>query len=187
MRTVLLAGLAILGIQSAAANPARDALTAVAKCVDIASTAERLQCFDAAAPAAKTVLADAEKQALARQQEEESGGGVLAWFGFAPEARPVTRPEDFGVTNLPANSPGAPVAITEISAKVVEHAKNALGRTLFILDNGQVWKQIDGDTTELNHRASEGQMSVRIEKAFMGSFSLYVDGKNIKLKVRRIK
>jgi hypothetical protein len=30
-------------------------------------------------------------------------------------------------------------------------------------------------------------MSVRIEKAFMGSFSLYVDGKNIKLKVRRIK
>jgi hypothetical protein len=187
MRTVLLAGLAILGIQSAAASPARDALTAVAKCVDIASTAERLQCFDAAAPAAKTVLADAEKQALAQKQEEESGGGVLAWFGFAPEARPVTKPEDFGVTNLPANSPGAPVAITEISAKVVEHAKNALGRTLFILDNGQVWKQIDGDTTELHHRSSDGQMKVRIEKAFMGSFSLSVDGRNTKIKVRRIK
>jgi hypothetical protein len=126
-------------------------------------------------------------QALAQKQEEESGGGVLAWFGFAPEERPVTKPEDFGVTNLPDNRPGAPVAITEISANVLEHAKNAFGRSLFILDNGQVWKQIDGDTTELHHRSSDGQMKVRIEKAFMGSFSLSVDGRNTKIKVRRIK
>lgn len=167
------------------ASPARDALTAVSKCMDIAGTAERLQCFDAAAPAARSVLSEAERQAEARKKEEESGGGMLAWFGFAEDEKPVTKPEDFGMKIEDRTSGPAP--ITEISAKVIEHAKNPFGRSLFVLDNGQVWKQIDGDSTELHHRPSEGPMNVRIEKAFMGSFSLTVDGKNTKLKVRRVK
>jgi hypothetical protein len=187
MRSVLLAGVAILGIGSAQASPARDALTAVAKCTEIAGTAERLQCFDAAATAARSVLSDADKQAAAEAQKEESEGGVLAWFGFAPEEKPVTKPEDFGMSPKAQERPGAPPEISEISAKVVEYAKNAYGKSLFILDNGQVWKQVDGDTTEIYHRASDGPMSIRIEKAIMGSFSLYVEGQSKKLKVRRVK
>lgn len=187
MRSALLAGVAILGIGAAQASPARDALTAVAKCTEIAGTAERLQCFDAAAATARDVLSEADKRAAAQKQEGDSEGGVLAWFGFGSEAQPVTKPEDFGISPATDNRPGAPKAITEISAKVVEHARNAYGRSLFVLDNGQVWKQIDGDSTELRHRASEGQMSIRIEKAMMGSYSLYVDGKNVMIKVRRIK
>jgi hypothetical protein len=187
MRSVLLAGVAILGIGSAQASPARDALTAVTKCTEIAGTAERLQCFDAAATAARNVLSEADRQAAVKPQEEESEGGVLAWFGFAPEEKPVTKPEDFGITPKTEDRPGAPKEISEISAKVIEYAKNAHGKSLFILDNGQVWKQVDGDTSELYHRESEGQMNIRIEKAIMGSFSLYIEGKTMKLKVRRIK
>lgn len=187
MRSVLLAGVAILGIGAAQASPARDALTAVTKCTEIAGTAERLQCFDAAATAARNVLSEADRQAAAEAQKEESEGGVLAWFGFAPEEKPVTKPEDFGMSPKTQERPGAPQEISEISAKVIEYAKNAHGKSLFILDNGQVWKQVDGDTSELYHRESDGQMSIRIEKAIMGSFSLYVEGKSMKLKVRRIK
>lgn len=189
MRSVLLAVVAIVGVGAAQASPARDALTAVAKCAEIAGTAERLQCFDAAATAAKNVLSDADRQAQAQaqKQEEESEGGVLAWFGFAPEEKPVTKPEDFGITPRAEDRPGAPKEITEISAKVLEYAKNAHGKSIFILDNGQVWRQVDGDTSEFYYRSADGPMSVRIEKAIMGSFSLYVDGKSMKLKVRRIK
>ena len=184
MRTFLLVAVSALSISAAQAGSARDTLSAVAKCAEIPTTAERLQCFDAAAAGAKSLLADADKRAEAKQESE---GGVLAWFGFSPEDKPVTKPEDFGISPATQPKPGAPPEITEISGKVIEYAKNAHGKSLFILDNGQVWKQIDGDTTELFHRESDGQMSVRIEKAMFGSFSLYVEGKSMKVKVRRIK
>lgn len=184
MRTFLLVTVSAFSITAAQAGSARDTLSAVAKCAEIPTTAERLQCYDAAAAGAKALLAEADKQAEAKQESE---GGVLAWFGFAPEQKPVTKPEDFGISPAAQPKPDAPAEITEISAKVLEYAKNAHGKSLFILDNGQVWKQIDGDTTELFYRDSEGPMSIRIEKAIMGSFSLYIEGKTMKVKVRRVK
>ena len=186
MRIVLLLTVSALSILPAEANTARDALTAVAKCAEIATTAERLQCFDTAATSAKAVLDAAQQQAQA-QPEEESGGGLLSWFGFAPEAKPVTKPEDFGVSPVSVANSGGPPEITEISAKVIEYAKNAYGRSLFILDNGQIWKQVDGDSTEFYYRKSDGEFKVTIEKAIMGSFSLYAEGKSGKIKVRRVK
>lgn len=184
MKRFWLVSIGLLSAVTANASPARDALEAVAKCAEIPATAERLQCFDAAAASAKSVLAAANKPA---EPEAESEGGLLSWFGFAPEEKPVTKPEDFGVTPKTEDRPGAPKEITEISAVVVEYAKNAHGKSLFILDNGQVWKQIDGDTSELYYREADGPMKVKIEKAFLGSFSLYVEGKSGKLKVRRVK
>lgn len=188
MRTLALVAVAtvVLG-QSALAGTARDALTAVAGCATVQDTAERLKCYDTAAQSAKAVLDEAARQEAARRQEESSEGGVLAWFGFAPEEKPVTKPEDFGIAPKVEDRPDAPKEITEISAKVLEYAKNAHGKSLFILENGQIWRQLDGDTTEIFYRTSDGPMTVRIEKAFMGSFALYVDGKNVKVKVRRLK
>lgn len=168
------------------ASPAGDALTAVTKCAAIPGTAERLQCFDTAATTAKQVLDDAQKQAAA-QSQPESEGGLLSWFGFAPEEKPVTKPEDFGTHLVVGPQPGSPQEITEITAKVVEYAQNAHGKSIFILENGQVWRQVDGDTTELYYRESDGPMTVKIEKAMFGSFSLHVEGKTSQIKVRRVK
>jgi len=168
----------------AAAGPARDAMTAVAKCTEIAGTAERLQCFDAAAAGVRTVLTSADE--AARKQEEE-GGGVLAWFGFTQDGPPVTKTEDFGIAPARNTRPDAPKEITEISASVQEVAKTPLGKSIFILDNGQIWRQLDGDQTEVHHRSSSGPMNIRIEKAFMGSYSLYIEGSKKMVKVRRLK
>lgn len=185
MRAVLWSGLAILiSAGAAGAGPARDAMTAVAKCTEIAGTAERLQCFDAAAAGVRTVLATADE--AARKQEEE-GGGVLAWFGFTQDGPPVTKAEDFGIAPAKNTRPDAPKEITEIAATVQELAKTPLGRSIFILDNGQIWRQLDGDQTEVQYRASAGPMNVRIEKAFMGSYSLFIEGSKKMVKVRRLK
>jgi hypothetical protein len=70
---------------------------------------------------------------------------------------------------------------------VTEFAKTPLGKAIFILDNGQIWRQLDGDSSEVNRRSSEGPMQVRIEKAVMGSYSLYIEGTKRMVKVRRLK
>jgi hypothetical protein len=162
------------------AETARGTLAEIAKCADIAAATERLQCYDTAAATAKTILAAPQPQAASETEEE---GGVLAWFGLASK-KPITKPEDFGKT--PEEVAG-PKEISEISATVTEFAKNAYGKALFILDNGQIWKQIDGDSVEVAAPRQGATMAVKIEKGFMGSFSLTVEGRNGLIKVRRIK
>ena len=188
MRAGVWAGvMAVCCVGVAGASPARDAMTAVAKCAEISGTDERLQCFDAAAASVRTVLADADRQAEAARKQEEEGGGVLAWFGFTQDGPPVTKAEDFGIAPAKNTRPDAPKEITEISASVQEFAKTPLGKSIFILDNGQIWRQLDGDQTEVQHRSSSGPMNVRIEKAFMGSYSLFIEGTKKMVKVRRLK
>lgn len=182
MRAVLVLSAAVLLAIPVQADPARDALAEVAKCADIAVAAERLACFDKASATAKTALATAPVQQAAVETEEEEGG-VLRWFGLA-ERKPVTKAEDFG---KPPVIMEGPKEVTEISATVVEFAKNAYGRSLFILDNGQVWKQVDGDDFEIRAPRKDEVLKVTIEKALMGSFSLTIDGRNGLVKVRRVK
>ena len=181
MRIFWLVSVAAFMVLPAQADTARSTLTEVAKCSDIATAAERLQCYDNAAATAKAVLAAPPQQQAAEEAEEE--GGMLAWFGLS-HRKPVTKQEDFG---KPPEVLEGPKEISEISATVTEFAKNAYGKSIFILDNGQIWKQIDGDTFEVQPPRRGDTMKVTIEKAMMGSFSLTVDGRNGLVKVRRIK
>lgn len=181
----LLAAAAVVAAP-AQADPARDALAQVAKCADIAAAVERLQCYDTAAQTAKTALntpapAPVQRQA-AVQTEEEDGGGVLEWFGLS---RPVTKTEDFGKPPEPVKE--GPKEIKEISAGVLELAKNAYGRSIFILDNGQVWKQIDGDQTEVRDPSRDEQLKVTIGTGLFGSYTLKIEGRTGIVKVRRVK
>lgn len=187
MRFFWLLAAAVVIAAPAQADSARDALAQVAKCSDIPAAADRLQCYDAAAEAAKVAMSTApapaaQQQAAAKPaaQEEEEGGGVLSWFGLE---RPVTKTEDFGKPPVPTG----PKEISEISASVLEFAKNPYGRSIFILDNGQVWKQIDGDQTEVRDPSKGETMKVSIETGVMGSYTLRVEGRTGIVKVRRVK
>jgi hypothetical protein len=182
MRAVLFVSAAVLLAVPAQADPARDALAEVAKCADIAAAQERLACYDKASATAKTALAATPVQQAAVETEEEEGG-VLRWFGLA-ERKPVTKAEDFG---KPPVIMEGPREVTEISSTVVEFAKNIHGRSLFILENGQVWKQVDGDDFDVRAPRKDEVMKVSIEKAIMGSYSLTIDGQTGLVKVRRVK
>jgi hypothetical protein len=185
MRAILLLSAAVLVAIPVQADPARDALAEVAKCADIAAATERLACYDKAAGTAKTAMAAAPVQQAA--VEPESEGGVLEWFGLS-ERKPVVKAEDFGKPPAPVEAKqDGPKEITEISSTVIEFAKNAYGKSLFVLENGQIWKQVEGDTVDVRPPRPDEPMKVKIEKAFMGSFSLSVDGRNGIVKVRRVK
>ena len=59
---------------------------------------------------------------------------------------------------------------------------------MFTLDNGQVWRQIDGDATQVRDTVTPTKkLSVTIEKSFLGSFILKINNRNGFIKVRRLK
>ena len=166
------------------ADADRDVLKEVAKCADVAAAADRLKCFDAAVPHAQAALAQPEAPVQTAQitQAEGDGGGVLGWFGFE---RPVTKTEDFG--KPPPKVEERNQGITQISALVTEFARTPSGKVLFILDNGQIWRQIDGDITNVQDPSASEQLKVAIEKGFFGSYDMKIADRNGIVKVRRVK
>src|SRR6266705_2698084 len=145
MQIRVLASVSIFIAGAAHADPTQDASAEIARCAGIADSAARLKCFDAAAPRANGAPAPQAKEVPGR----------VDGFGFsAPE--PVTRVEDFG-------KPPPPPKITQITATVLELARTARGRSIFILDNGQVWRQLDGDDTDVQDPQPGKTMKVTIK------------------------
>lgn len=145
-------------IQGLHAAPAgADAPSELAKCAGMTNPSERLKCYDAAA--------------------ERQG------FGLPPPRQPVTKTEDFG---KPQPRPPRP-ELTRISATVREFAKTARGRAIFVLDNGQTWRQLDADTTRVDEPRGGEAMKVTIEQGILESYNLTIDGRNGLVKVRRVR
>jgi hypothetical protein len=167
--------LAVFAALPARADPARDALAEVARCADIADAADRLKCFDAAMARVKSALASPAPEAPTKS--------LLEWFGFSRSPTPVTKPQDFGKPPPEA----APEELNEIASPVLEFAKTARGKAVFILENGQVWRQLDSDTTAVLDPQRGTKMAVKIERGFLGSYNLTIDGRNILVKVSRLK
>jgi hypothetical protein len=141
-----------------AAAAGADAPPDFGKCAAIGNAAERLKCYDAAA--------------------DRAGFGLPS-----PPREPVTKPEEFGNTPPPARAN----EVKELSATVVEFSKTPRGRALFVLDNGQTWRQLDSDTTEVREPPGGQPMRVSIETGAFGSYNLAIEGRAGSVKVRRLK
>jgi hypothetical protein len=180
MRIIVLASILLLAAGQAHADATRDALADMVKCADVADPAKRLECFDAAAARAKAVLAAPAPPPAAAPKEKS----LLDWFGFS-RSQPVTKPEDFG---KPAPEPAAGSnEVTQVSSNVLEFAKTVRGKAVFILENGQVWRQIDGDSTVVQAPVPGTTMKVTIETGFLGSYNLTIQGQGGLIKVNRLK
>lgn len=150
-------------------------LQEIARCADTANADERLRCFDAAAARAKTVLAapPAANDGNAARSPDDS-------FGLAQPPAPVTRPEQFGRPMPRAEELHSITAITS------EFAKTPRGKALFVLDNGQVWRQLDSDGTAVLDPPARG-LKVTIERGAFGSYNLTMEGRSGLIKVVRLR
>ena len=108
----------------------------------------------------------------------------LACFDTAAQglANPATKAEGFGKP-----PPPRPDEVAQIRATVLELAKTARGRSIFILDNGQTWRQIDGDGTDVREPPPGKAMKVTIARGLLNSYNLTIEGRNGLIKVRRLK
>jgi hypothetical protein len=171
---------AILAACAAGGAPAKDTdvRNALAPCIDISSSANRLACYDklagrvsapnaapvAASPAATSPAAASPAAASPAATSPAAAAPVTA--APAPAAAPTE--EDFGRSKVrKAASSGAPPEIKSITAKVAAFGRSPNHRTQVTLDNGQIWEYQDDPDPLL----SIGD-SVTIKRATLGSFIL---------------
>lgn len=147
---MLFAPLLVGGTTSLArADSTSDALSEISKCSAIADAAERLRCYDTAAPRARQAL--------------------------------VPNPQDFGKA-----APPPPAEVDQLTAAVREFSRTVHGRAVFVLDNGQTWRQLDGDSVAVQEPDPGKALNVTISRGLFGSYNLAIEGRKGIVKVRRL-
>ncbi|MBW8708408.1 MAG: hypothetical protein JF627_03955 [Alphaproteobacteria bacterium] len=148
---------------------AQDSLTVqLSGCLAIPGVLQRLACYDRVAhgvvPASRTSAVAPERPALRT----------------APSLA-VPSPEGLGSERLrratPVRRPSA------MLAQVVSISYDPHGHFTVTLDNGQVWRQLAGDTAVLQGTSIS---TVRISRGALGSYDLNVEGRNASYRVMRL-
>lgn len=152
--------------QTAGSPPVLDQVYA---CASLTESEARLACYDAAVGRLREAQGRGDlvavDRAQAQQIERES-------FGFSLPSLPRL----FGSGgNDEANQ------ISEVTAAVARVRRNAEGKAVITLDNGQVWTQID---VARSSRVEVGGI-VHVRHAALGSFMMSVEAGGPALRVRR--
>lgn len=172
-------------------------LRALSHCATVENSAARLACYDGLAPRVNAALgggapaaaAVASKSPTAEEQKSWFGFNIGDLFGTSPATQ--TTPQQFGVENTEAakeqqESPKADV-IDSITAGVTEYAYNPFGKFVVFLDNGQIWKQIPGDSDHAMFKRKATENTVTISRGLIGSYNLKINDSEKIYKVTRIK
>jgi hypothetical protein len=178
-----------------------EVLEGLGKCAALTDDKARLACYDALAPQVKDALsappaAVASTQPSAPPTEEQQkswfGFDVGGLFGTAPAQQ--TTPQQFGSDKLPAppppppgTTPAQPPPIDSIAASVTDYAVNPFGKFIVFLDNGQVWRQEQGDSDRAQFRKNPKDNKVAISRGFLGSYNLTLNDSDKVYKVTRVK
>lgn len=185
-----------LGPAAASAGPRDDVLQALGKCAAIAESSARLSCYDGLAPQLKAALATAPARFSGTPSLEQQ----KSWFGFSLDSlfgggeAPQSTPAQFGGERVPeaakpaeTAAPAPPPRLDSITAKLSEYAKTPFGKFIVFLDNGQVWRQLQGDSGEARFRRTATDNTVTISRAIFGSYTLKLNDSNKTYKVERLK
>jgi hypothetical protein len=164
--------------------------TAFMKCARIASDPQRLSCYDRLA----TELIE-----LGVSSAGEATSGMTAGSGPPPAAAPSIPPEadkttppaaaanadapgeeGFGVETMKDPEGGD---VRFIVSRYVGEFTGWDGKTIFTLENGQVWQQIQSG--RLSWKATNPEITIK--RGYLGGYRLSVEGVNKTVRVKRIK
>lgn len=181
-------------IGTAAASSRDDVLEGLQKCAAVTDDKARLACYDALVRPAQAALArppepqEASHPPTEEEQRSWFGFDLSGLFGAAPSQQ--TKPEQFGQENLPstrAKEDEAKAEVDSITAGVAEYAFTPFGKFIIVLDNGQVWRQLEGDADHANFHRTPKDNKVTISRGFIGSYNLTLNDSDKVYKVERLK
>ncbi len=145
----------------------------LARCVAIARDADRLACYDAAvadsSPEARAASEVRARETARIAAEEAAVAAAAAKARAAAEVE--ARREAFGaenVTSRPERVKPRADEIREVEAGVTELLTNMSGLGVFLLDNGQMWRQADTQSLP-NVRVGD---RVKINKTALGGYNM---------------
>ncbi len=181
VRLFLIACVASAGFAAATAPAqAYDIAAALLECRAVAKDKKRLKCFDAVAAGLEGAAPSASRSAEAGQSRPE----VVETPALSPE-------ESFGKEDLPKTKEQRQKEKKEklrtLIATAIEIAKNRRGKYVVILDNGQVWRQLDADSASLLLPPDDEEIRVKITRRMFGAHMLNIVGDNRSIRVERIK
>ena len=163
MVRLLVLALPILGLSAAAQAQAPRALM---DCTAILSDAERLACYESTVKAFSS-----EARAIAERREAQSAKLAAA----AAVAAAAQKSDSFGRASESR--------IESIESTLKEVLTDSSGKSVFIFENGQIWRQADGFRLP-NVRPG---VSVTVKRGAMGSYRLLVAGSNRTAQVVRMR
>lgn len=130
-------------------------------------------------PAPTTIVESATQTEKVKPADEKSG-----LFGFIGGlTKKAKTEEEFGLQERPDEED----TVTEITGNISDFRISGTGRLIVLLDNGQIWQQISGDTTRLPERIMQRQTSANIEQAALGSYLMRLSPAEQSIRVRRIR
>ena len=167
----------------AVAGPREDAAAAMTRCDRLVDNKAWLDCLDAASAQMRAAIR-ALGAAAAQPQfpANRSSGGEGRILGH-PEAAP---PQQFGQEDLRSAHQNARGGAKRLTARVTNFSFSPTGYFTVELDNGQVWRQVNGDTDYARFRTPARLNLVNIERGFLGSYNLHIQGRSDGYKVRRV-
>jgi hypothetical protein len=193
MRILSFAAVLVISSSSALAGPRDDVIAAMGKCTTISDDRARLACYDGLTPWLEEALgtpSDALQGNRAPTEDEQK-----SWFGFnlgslsGASPKQQTTLQKFGSDKLPETQAQADAAetIDSISAGISDYAFTPFGRFIVFLDNGQVWRQEEGDSDRAYFYKSPKDNTVTIGRGAFGSYNLKINDSNKIYKVTRVK
>lgn len=159
----------LLLLASATAAPAQESLPSqLGACLQITGMLQRLACYDGLARTVSPMSRTAPRPATSYPPPP-----------VAPP--PVAAAQGLGSERLPRQASVAPPK--QMIAGVSSISYDGHGRFTITLDNGQVWRQLEGDTAQLRGTRFP---AVRISRGALNSYDLNIVGRNATYRVSRL-
>jgi hypothetical protein len=157
-------------------------LTKVYACAEVADATARLACYDAAVASLKQAETGGDLAVVSRAQVQQAEKEA---FGLSTTPT-ISKLAEAATTSPPASSATTPASKPQRLDRVVlaikRIDKTSDGKMLFVMENGQVWRQTDSiKLTGLG----KGPWEADVRKAALGSFLLKVDGRTA-VRVKRV-
>ena len=162
------------GIPAAGDVPVRDeVMSSAVRCTALGDERQWLDCYYAAAQPMRVRLG----------LEGAPRTPALQTILPAQAPPPANPAPGFGMRTLPVSPLGN---ADHLSVQMASYSFDKLGWFTVTLRNGQVWRQVNGDTTYARWKKPAGTYQVRLSKGFLGSYNLQVRGEPGLFKVHRI-
>jgi hypothetical protein len=149
-----------------------DDLSAAAECARIGDSQLRLSCYD---DLFRDSSADGRDRGVAADPAETASA----------QPDPKVDPEAANIAGLGAEQLRQP-PVESVEARLIDDFTGWTGRTVFRLDNGQVWQQTRNYIRDYKPPRPIPQAKVTISKGLMGSYNLQVEGVRRIVQVKRV-
>ena len=171
-----------------AQNPEEQAIDAAIACRDIQDPMERLACLDSAAETLAVTRIVREEEAVQQAKEEREQFGLARKPDETESQSAIAETEaEFGGESVPElRQTRDEGRLRNRTAKIAEVRVRRNSKLTLTLENGQVWRQLDSDSSNVIFPQRDQLYTARIKRSIMGNYMITIEELRRTIRVRRV-